>query len=323
MPENPEPPQPENAKGETAKAAAGDTTSGDAKGKNGDEQSKRRMFGSVAFWALAVGLLILWAFGWYSGVCGRWVHLLPILALFAVIADLVTRGRRGDINPESGIAPKWDPDNPLTSLEKIRAYVIEEAAKSINWYWHAKRSKARPSYIIRFLAWVLAAVAGLLPILGGILTNDTLNKPLWPSLLLGIAAALFGLDKTFGYSSGWARYVLTATNIRKTLEEFRMDWAQLMAKAGTKPKDEDVAELIARATRFRIDVERLILQETKEWVTEFQTNTAQTEKEITTQLSALKEKVDKPGKPPEQPGPSDKPGVTPPKPDQPDQKKQP
>jgi len=128
MPENPEPPQPENAKGETAKAAAGDTTSGDAKGKNGGEQSKRRMFGSVAFWALAVGLLILWAFGWYSGVCGRWVHLLPILALFAVIADLVTRGRRGDINPESGIAPKWDPDNPLTSLEKIRAYVIEEAA---------------------------------------------------------------------------------------------------------------------------------------------------------------------------------------------------
>jgi hypothetical protein len=33
---------------------------------------------------------------------------------------------------------------------------------------------------------------------------------LWASLFLGVAAALLGLDKAFGYSSCWARYVLTA-----------------------------------------------------------------------------------------------------------------
>jgi hypothetical protein len=61
------------------------------------------------------------------------------------------------------------------------------------------------------------------------------ESPLWSSLFLGVAAALIGLDKTFGYSSGWARYVLTATNIRKSLEDFRLDWAELMAKAGNPP----------------------------------------------------------------------------------------
>jgi hypothetical protein len=68
-----------------------------------------------------------------------------------------------------------------------------------------------------------------------------LSDGLWASLLLGVAAALFGLDKAFGYLSGWARYVLTATNIRRALEEFRMDWAELMVKAGTPPTAEEAA----------------------------------------------------------------------------------
>src|SRR5207302_5189632 len=114
------------------------------------------------------------------------------------------------------------------------------AAKSTQWYWKNKGSKAFWSQVIRFLVWALAAVGGLLPIIGGIsstsLPNNTttinLNNGLWASLLLGIAAALIGLDKGFGFSSGWARYVLTATNIRKALEEFRLDWTALRAKAG-------------------------------------------------------------------------------------------
>jgi hypothetical protein len=123
-----------------------------------------------------------------------------------------------------------------------------------------------------------------------------LQNGLWASLLLGVAAALFGLDKTFGFSSGWARYVLTATNIRKTLEEFRMEWAELMAKAGTSLTADNVAPLLERAKKFRSDVEGLVLQETKDWVTEFQSTMAQMEKDVAAQLSTLKAQVDKTSK---------------------------
>jgi len=201
-----------------------------------------------------------------------------------------------DIETEGTSIPKWDAAEPEKSLTGIHSYVIGEASKSVDWYWRAKRSKARPSQAIRFLAWILAAIGGLLPVIGYLFQSHipaNLRDGLWASLLLGVAAALLGLDKAFGYSSGWARYVLTATNIRKALEEFRLDWAELMAKAGTSLTGENAALLIERAKKFRVDVESLVLEETKDWVTEFQSSMAQMEKDVGAQLSALKTQVDK------------------------------
>jgi hypothetical protein len=189
--------------------------------------------------------------------------------------------------------PKWDPANPADSLKNVFRYVVDEAGKSTEWYWRNKRWKARLSQFIRFLAWMLTAVGGLLPVIGSLFGSTKLNNGLWASLLLGTAASLLGLDKAFGYSSGWARYVLTATSIRKTLEEFRMDWAELMANAGNSPTPEQVVALIDRAKKFRVDVEALVLQETKDWVTEFQASMAQMEKDLTAQLASLKTQVDK------------------------------
>src|SRR6478672_7392141 len=120
-----------------------------------------------------------------------------------------------DIATVSDEVPKWDPANSEESLRNIFCYVVEQAGESSRWYWRAKIWKARVSQAIRLLAWVLAAIGGLLPIIGALLPGESghnLGNGLWASLLLGIAAALLGLDKAFGYSSGWARYVLTATN---------------------------------------------------------------------------------------------------------------
>ncbi len=205
--------------------------------------------------------------------------------------------------------PNWDLDRPLESLAEIHSYVIKEAAKSIDWYWARKVWKSRSSQTIRFLFWLLAAIGGILPIIGKLFEKffqrHQLNviDGLWASLFLGVAAALLGLDKTFGFSSGWARYVLAASNIRKGLEEFRLEWADLMAKAGpalisakaagTKPSPETVTPLIERAKQFRSEVEGLVLQETKDWVTEFQSTMQQMEKDVAAQLSTLKAQVDK------------------------------
>jgi hypothetical protein len=254
---------------------------------------------AVPTWsAISILLIILWAVSLYFKLGGGLIRFLSVVVLISLAVLLIKLIRGTDIETEENVVPNWNTEKIPDSIAEIHSYVIREAGKSIQWYWKAKRSKAVPSQLIRFSAWALAAIAGLLPVVGSLFHislpggNDLANG-LWASLLLGIAAALVGLDKAFGYSSGWARYVLTATYIHRTLEEFRMEWAGLLAKAGATPTSDSLAQLIDRARKFRTDVDGLVLQETKDWVTEFQSNMSQMEKDIVAQIAALKSQVDK------------------------------
>ena len=133
-----------------------------------------------------------------------------------------------NIRPEEPDRFEWDDADPAKSLHKIRNAVEVEGQKAIDWYWKAKRWKRIPSQSIQFCALLLTAAAGLVPIILQVIKNAravttvTDSGPL-AALFIGIAAALLGLDKAFGYSSGWTRYVLTATSMTKLLHEFRMD----------------------------------------------------------------------------------------------------
>src|SRR6266581_1767602 len=123
-----------------------------------------------------------------------------------------------NIRPEEPDLIGWDRADPAKSLQDIRNVVEVEGQKAIDWYWKAKRSKSIPSQGIQFCALLLAAAAGLVPIIvqllknAGATTTGFDSGPL-ASLFVGIAAALLGLDKAFGYSSGWTRYVLTASSM--------------------------------------------------------------------------------------------------------------
>lgn len=265
---------------------------------------------NAAFWILLAGVVITWLVCLLTGTHPWWIHGLPVFATLAAVVEAkrvwgTRRSNNIEATRNDGAAvPNWDPARPEESLAEIHLYVLEEAARATDWYWRNKGSKARWSQIIRFVVWALATVGGLLPVLAAAvgkafqlpLTKDLqldLTNGLWASLLLGLAAGLLGLDKAFGFSSGWARYVLTATNIRKCLEDFRLDWAALRNKAGTPPTAVSVIPLIERAKQFRSEVEGLVLQETKDWVTEFQSTMAQMEKDVAAQVSSLKAQVDK------------------------------
>jgi hypothetical protein len=187
----------------------------------------------------------------------------------------------------------WNAGDPPALVQGLLKYVEERAEDSVNWYWKNKRSKSFLSQWIQFLAVVLTSGAALVPIIGQFVNSNTMKNGLMASLLVGVAAALLALDKAFGFSSGWTRYVMTATNIRKSLEEFRMDWAALIAKAGPNPAPDQIQALIERAKEFRITVEGLVLQETKDWVTEFQNSLSQLEKDAAAQLATLKAQSEK------------------------------
>jgi len=144
----------------------------------------------------------------------------------------------------------------------------------------------------------LAAGGGLVPIVVAMLRNywgytAPFDSGLVASLLVGLAAALLGLDKAFGFSSAWARYALTATTIRKALVEFHLDWATLSANRCPTNSTEQTIALIQRGKDLISTVEGLVLQETRDWVTEFQSNMSQLEKDVKAQLDALSAKVEK------------------------------
>ncbi|MGA3073514.1 MAG: SLATT domain-containing protein [Bryobacteraceae bacterium] len=206
-----------------------------------------------------------------------------------------------NIRPEEPDRFEWDDADPAKSLQKIRNAVEVEGQKAIDWYWKAKRWKRIPSQSIQFCALLLTAAAGLVPIILQVVKNAravttvTDSGPL-ASLFVGIAAALLGLDKAFGYSSGWTRYVLTATSMTKLLHEFRMDWIALRAAAVVPPTAEQRAAMIQRAKEFVSTIQGMTGQETKDWATEFQSNMAQMEKDLKTQLDSLKAQVDKEAK---------------------------
>ena len=173
-----------------------------------------------------------------------------------------------------------------------------EAATAYEWYWRQKRWKRIPSQWIQFNAVALTALAGLAPILVQVIKNSkgsTVISDTGPiaSLCVGLAAALLGIDKAFGFSTGWVRYVMSATSITKLLQEFRMDWVALNAAAAAPPTAEQQAAMLLRAKNFISGLQDIVIQETKDWATEFQSNMAQMEKDIKSQLDSLKLQVEK------------------------------
>ena len=203
-----------------------------------------------------------------------------------------------NIRPEEPDRIAWDNADPAKSLQDIRNVVELEGQKAIDWYWKAKRWKRIPSQGIQFFALLLTAAAGLVPIVvqlvknAGVVSAGFDSGPL-ASLFVGIAAALLGLDKAFGYSSGWTRYVLTASSMTRLLHEFRMDWVALSAAAAVPPAAEQQAVMIQRAKEFVATIQGMVAQETKDWATEFQSNMARMEKDLKAQLDSLKAQVDK------------------------------
>src|SRR5438128_8452687 len=191
----------------------------------------------------------------------------------------------------------WDSGDPAKSLQDIRKVVEGEGQKAIDWYWREKRWKRIPSQWIQFWALLLTAAAGIAPIIAQIVKSlgwdVKFDSGLFASLFVGTAAALLGLDKAFGYSSGWTRYVLTATSMTKLLHEFRMDWVALSAAAASPPTAEQQAAMIQRAKDFVSTIQGMVMQETKDWATEFQSNMAQMEKDLKVQLDTLKAQVEK------------------------------
>lgn len=199
--------------------------------------------------------------------------------------------------PANGLSNlSWKDPDVENSILELRRYVENEAQRQIAWYYAKKTWKARISTALRFASILLFVMGGLVPIIKATLGPDAINKLPFDFgqagyLLIGIAAGCIGLDRFFGYSTGWIRYITTAMAIEKSLEEYRMEWARNITKLrGAPPNEQQLDQLIQTCETFSLAIRTQVEQETKAWVAEFQSNLAQLEKDLQAKADEVKSK---------------------------------
>lgn len=133
--------------------------------------------------------------------------------------------------------------------------------------------------ILRVIAIFAATAAGIIPILSPIFKTSAdvpIINPIWSSVAIAVGTGALGLDKYFGFSSGWIRYVTSALNIKAWLIEFKFDWEQNRAILASAQKTTDVdlqlQNMITKCAMFSVKITTAVQEETKQWAQEFQSS---------------------------------------------------
>ncbi len=177
-----------------------------------------------------------------------------------------------DLQPSTSSELHWDEEHRRHSLDVVYKRAEDHALSAIDWYLHAKRSKKNCAQFLRIGMIGSSAVAGLLPLLSQIY-QDKLSSlsPAWTTIALGVAGVLMAIDKYFGCSNAWMRFIATEHRIRQALHEFQMDYDFEQSKwMDNLPSSEQAQAMLSRCKVFISQVDTLILQETNEWLVEFQ-----------------------------------------------------
>ncbi len=92
-------------------------------------------------------------------------------------------------------------------------------------------------------------------------------------MALALAAALVALDRFYGFTSSWTRYLATAQDLKQALDEFRFYWEyERLRWTDGRPSDEQTTEALARFKGFVSQVNQIVRQETNAWIAEFRTS---------------------------------------------------
>lgn len=175
--------------------------------------------------------------------------------------------QRRDVQPEASHVLDWGSEHRKESIHTVYQRAEKHALEAINWYLLSKQGKKTCAQRLRLGVIVLTAMAGLLPILSEICHFS----PVWASIALGLAGVLLAVDKFFGCSSAWMRFIAAEHQIRQCLHEFQMDYE--LEQAGwdsTQPTVEQTQKLLSRCKAFLYQVDAIIRQETDQWLAEFQ-----------------------------------------------------
>lgn len=169
-------------------------------------------------------------------------------------------------------AGQWKSD-PDTALSTLYEDAQSRATEVCDWYMADRLGRRRPSQLLRFAALVLASAGGIIPLVNVAAGQDASG---WGYLLLAAAGVCYGIDHFLGLSAGWMRDMTTVQRVRRRLQEFQFAWMQINAADARKdPAETSVDAYLKLVHDFDCDLEDLVISETADWVSEFQSGLQQ------------------------------------------------
>jgi conflict system pore-forming effector with SLATT domain len=151
----------------------------------------------------------------------------------------------------------------------VYGYAVGQAQDAEQWYATKRKPKRIGGQILRITAIVLFGVAALVPVLAEVLSDGGKPgiAPAWSSVALVLAASLVALDRYFGFSTGWTRFVAADLQIGRLRRDFEFAWHELEV-AANDPEEIPLRRL-ELAHRFVAAVDRVVAEETSAWSDEF------------------------------------------------------
>jgi len=172
--------------------------------------------------------------------------------------------RAGDLRNKADLPqPKWE--NQDQALGEILSYCLSQAKDAEAWYMRKRRSKWMGGRILRVASVLLVGAGVLIPILAQVYTDDgePVIAPGWASLALVLAATMVALDRLFGFSTSWTRFIETNIRIERLRHDFEFEWQTLRAEAGDS--DFDPVVLLELAREFVLAVDEAVASEVLVW----------------------------------------------------------
>jgi hypothetical protein len=190
--------------------------------------------------------------------------------------------RGGDLRVGDFPVPAGADDNICDYVRAVYDYAVARANEAIEWYRLKRRPKKCWAIGTRAGAIVFTGLGALIPLLmaAGI-------RPVWGAVEFGqlafvslaLAGGSLGLDKYWGFSADWMRYMTTQGNLQGLLEEFYLDWAIFYTCRPGQVAPE-VEPMLQRTQEFLKHIRQEVDQETAEWAADYRSRLVEVEKSL-------------------------------------------
>lgn len=147
----------------------------------------------------------------------------------------------------------------------VYQWAEEQCVVTFAWYMRRRTAKARASKFLRSAAVLLAVTGSAIPFY--VLASGSKMSTDWGYLALLLAAGCLLMDRGFGFSSSWARYVSTALAIEADISNSRVSLLSTISTGAAPGKSAAICSL---ASKLISAVNKHVSDETTGWVVEFQ-----------------------------------------------------
>lgn len=196
---------------------------------------------------------------------------------------------------ETGL--KWNDykdASPEDAVKAIYAYICGMAADIIGWYWSAIKNKKKAALMVRGFAFAMLIIGAIAQIYASSLDDPKfrLHYTQGSLALFAVGALLIQGDRSFGWTSGWTRYIMTAMSMEILFSEFKLKWAKYQMSRAATLTNEDVTTLFDLASTLEGQLLKARGEETAAWATEFHAGLQLLESAIKNQRETTEKKLD-------------------------------